>query len=32
MLFGNRAEQYESQNAGYLEKRNNAIANALYNE
>ena len=32
MLFGGKAEQYESQNAGYLEKRNNAIANALYNE
>lgn len=32
MLFGSKAEQYESQNAGYLEKRNNAIANALYNE
>lgn len=32
MLFGSNAEQYESQNPWYLEKRNNAIANALYNE
>lgn len=32
MLFGSSAEQYESQNPWYLEKRNNAIANALYNE
>lgn len=32
MLFWSSAEQYESQNPWYLEKRNNAIANALYNE
>ena len=32
LLFWNRAAQYESNNAWYLEKRNNAIANALYNE
>lgn len=32
LLFWNRAAQYESKNAWYLEKRNNAIANALYNE
>lgn len=32
MLFWESAKQYESQNPWYLEKRNNAIANALYNE
>lgn len=32
MLFGTNAENYESRTPWYLEQRNNAIANALYNE
>ena len=32
MIFGQEAEMYNSQNAGYIEKRNDAIASALYNE
>lgn len=32
LIFGNNAASYESNNPWYLEKRNNAIANALYNE
>ena len=32
LLFWNTASSYEANNPWYLEKRNNALANALYNE